>query len=462
MMKCSMEKQTWLKLIFWPVLAFMYGAILWNYFFTQTSTALSADLWRYIPIIESYYNSGFSPSILLLKHGEHLQLAYNLWFLINSLFFDLNTRLELFIGIIFLFGVLFVLYRIVIHSIHEDVPLLQKRLAFLIIAAIVLSFHQIRIFTYCLLAFVSFGEMLFMLIFLIVFDRILINNQQDNIISWIILTGVFYLLGAGFAGGGWVCYSAAAIPIVFAWQVTRHIELKQVVGVYLGLLAISIPVFLTFSLVPERSISGSALNAFSYLLEHTGDALQYLVMLLANSVVNINTLENRGFASLIAPIGFLVLCFQAYSIYLFFRVGIWKKTYIPLYLLVLFWTIALALLFFRFPVFGISNAAAPRYATTLQLGTIGAVWVLIVALLSWKNGFKWVGVSALTMGVMAMYIFHLVAAFHAAPYYQKAARNDIELIRNELFDKWSVACPHKELCEEGVKVLKEHKLNAFK
>ncbi|OGQ88290.1 MAG: hypothetical protein A2464_03995 [Deltaproteobacteria bacterium RIFOXYC2_FULL_48_10] len=462
MKKLSCEKQLRLKLLFWSVLLFMYGAILWNYFFTQTSLVIRADLWRYIPIVANYYQSGFSLPILLLKHGEHLQLAYNLWFLINCLIFDLNTRLELFVGLVFLVGIMFVLFRAFNTSIHMDVPMLQRRLAFLPMAAIVLSFHQMNSFTYSLLAFGAFGEMLLMLIFLLVFDGILINDQKNTGTSWVVLAGIFYLLGAGFAGGGWVCYIAAAIPVVLAWQVTRHIEMKKAVWACIGLLAISIPVFLTSSLVQSQSVSGSALKAFLYLLEHAGDALHYLLMLLANSVVDVNTLENIGFTKLVVPIGVLVLAAHGAAIYLFFWLGLWKKTYIPLYLLILFWTVAFALLCFRFPVFGIANAAAPRYATSLQIGTIGVVWVFIVVLLTVENKFKWIGLSALTMCVASLYLFHLSIAVHAAPYYRQTEKNMIEIIQNEQFEKRSVACPNENLCKEGVKVLREHKLNVFK
>lgn len=455
-------KQAWWGLVFWAALLFMYGAILWVYWYTQSSSVVTADLWRFIPIVESYYQSGFTFSSLLFKHGEHLLLGYNLWFLINSLFFDLNTRLELFIGLVFLAGIIPVLFRAFNLSIHEDVPIAQRRLAFLLLAAIVFSFHQMHSFTYSLLAFVAFGEMLLMLVFLLVFDQVLINDQKNIPASWVVLAGIFYLLGAGVAGGGWVCYIAAAIPVVFAWCITRHIEAKKVVRVCVGLLAISIPVSLTFMIVPEHSVSGSTWTAFDYLLRHGGEAFQYVATLLANSVVDVNTVENIGFGKLIIPIGMLVLMAHVAVVYLFFRFGIWKKTYFPLYLIMLFWTFALALLLFRLPMFGVANAAAPRYATTLQTGTIGVVWIFIVVFLNVKHRFQWTGVSALTLGVASLYLFHLNIAVHAAPYYQKVAMNFVGIVRNEQFEKFSVACPHENICKEGVRVLKEHKLNIFK
>lgn len=462
MKKWHEAKQTWMGLVFWSVLLFMYGAIFWNYWFTQSSTVVTADLWRYIPIVESYYQSGFTFSALLFKHGEHLQLIYNTWFLINSLFFDLNTRLELFIGLVFLGGLIPVLSRAFNSSFHDEVPLMQRRWGFLLLAAIVFSFHQMHSFTYSLLAFDAFGEMLLMLVFLRVFDQILIDDQKNDFVSWLVLAGLFYLLGAGVAGGGWVCYIAAALPVVLAWHATRYIELKKIVWVCAGLLAISIPVFLTFMIVPGHSASGSTWLALDYLLHHGGDAFQYVVTLLTNSVVDVNTIENIGFGKLIMPIGISVLMAHLAAVYLFFRFGIWKKTYIPLYLIMFFWTVALALLLFRFPMFGIANAAAPRYATSLQIGTIGVVWVLIAVLLGAKRKFQWLGMSALTIVVASLYLFHLNVAVHAALYYQKAAMNAVEIVQNERFEKWSFVCPHENLCREGVKTLKGHKLNAFK
>jgi hypothetical protein len=70
--------------------------------------------------------------------------------------------------------------------------------------------------------------------------------------------------------------------------------------------------------------------------------------------------------------------------------------------------------------------------------------------------------SALIFSVASLYFFHLYVAVLAAPYYQQAAQNNIQIVKNEQFEKFSVACPHENVCKEGIKVLKEHKLNVFK
>src|SRR5437870_4493790 len=89
----------------------MYGAVIFYSWYTQASTVISRDQWHYVTILTRYYDTGFDPSILLLRHGEHMELAYNTWFFMNGTLFGLNTRLELFIGLVFLAGFVWILHK---------------------------------------------------------------------------------------------------------------------------------------------------------------------------------------------------------------------------------------------------------------------------------------------------------------------------------------------------------------
>lgn len=446
--------------LFWAAGLIMYGAIFLYFFYTGASPAIQQDLWRYLPIVSQYYDNGFSLSILLVKHGEHLMLAYNAWFLLNSLLFGLSTRLELFIGLCFLGGFIILLYKPFVSSFEANVSLPQRRMAFLVLLGIALSFHQLHSFSYSLLAFAAFGEALFMMAFLIALDQALVNGRDDWS-NWFAMSIFFFLLGAGFAGGGWVVYLFSSLVILFSWWATRPAQKKRAARIAIGLLAMAVPVYLVNLLVPGHSRSGSPGLSALYVIQHPGDAGLYLITLLANGVVDVNMLEKSGHFGFIYCIGIGLGLAYIYATYLFFKAKVWEKTFIPIYLMVFFWFVALVLLLFRFPVFGVDNAASPRYVTTLQIGILGIVWIFIVARKKSKLLATRVGILILSIGISMHYLFYLKSAANAAPYIQQYASNSIAVVKNEQFDTWSTTCPHQNVCKDGIVVLKDHSLNVF-
>jgi len=446
------------KLTVGLIMFIMYGAVFYFSWYTKGSIVLMKDQWHYLTMVTGYYQNGFDFHLITLRHGEHLQLAYNAWFLLNGILFGLNTRMELFIGLFFLGGFLWILYLKFNASLDQSSPALERQVMFLPMLLIALSFNQQAIFNYSLLSFCSFGETLFMMFFISELNEYFSSqNPKNKNLMFIGLS--FVLLGLGFAGGGWVIYLIVALLTMGFWIIVnrpfkRHIIKLVVLMIFLC----------AFSIWVNSFGGGQPVNSISqliYVFHNIDQAVLYILILLANSVINVNWFEAKGLMNLVYGIGVGVGGVYLFSAFLFIKTKMWEKTYIPLYLMLFFWLVAIALLMNRFQNFGIGNAASPRYVTTLQIGLLGCLWVVIywVNLLPKSKGdAMWL---AIWMMVGIPYVFHLSVAIHLSPFYRNFYINASKTVLNERFSERGVVCPNELFCKEGVITLKEHKLNVF-
>jgi len=440
----------------------LYASVPIYAWYTQVSTVLSRDQWHHLTMLTRYFNGDFKPSLLLLSHGEHAQLAYNLWFFLNGIFFGLNTQLELFIGLIFLGVFLLVLHREFTLSLNDVNSKIQRQILFFPILLIALSFNQYASFNYSLLSFVAFGSALMMIVFVSLMNRYLIQEKVSAFVLPIMIF-VFLLLGIGLAGGGWVIYLGASFLIFFPWIITHKPAKRRILslgGVLFCLGALSSWIY---SICSPR-LAGSA-QGVGYIIHHLGEAGIYILILLANSILDVNALVKSNSMGIAYSVGVILLIAYCLAVIAFFKVKMWEKTYIPLFMISYLWLVALALLIHRFPVFGVSNAASPRYVTTLQIGLLGVIWVFIFAVRNIQSGvfsFNKFGWQILLLTTSILYGLHLNFAVHAACSVRVFQENSRQIVLKEEFENRSVVCPKENLCREGIVTLKENQLNIYR
>ena len=437
----------------------MYFAVLFFSWYTGASAVIKKDQWHYLSMLTEYFDTGFDSHLLTLRHGEHLQLAYNTWFFLNGILFGLNTQLELFIGLLFLGGFLVILYKEFDTSLKPNSTLFQRQLMFVPILMIGLSFHQLVSFTYSLLSFGAFASELLMIVFISLLSKFLTDRNAANLLIPIMML-VFLCLGVGFAGGGWAIYFGAAIVTVCSWIITHRPPKQKILILGGGLLTMAVVTLWVNTVDAGRSLNTD--SGLTYIFQHLDKVASFMLLLLANSILDINWFYKMDLVNWVYVTGAIVAGLYVMGIYLFYKTRMWEKTYAPFYLISYFWITSLALLLYRFPIFGITGAAFPRYATTLQIGLLGVLWVMIYwirTLPRHKAGAMWV-VVGLIAGVP--YILNLWLAIQQAPYIRQAETNAINMVLNEQFDMRSAICPAEKLCRQGVVTLKEHRLNIYR
>lgn len=453
------KRSTVNRLALGALMLLMYASVLYFAWYTEASSVLKRDQWHHLTMLTQYFDTGFDIDMLRLAHGEHMQLAYNAWFLLNGVLFGLNTQLELFLGLFFLGVAILVLFREFEKSLRDNSTPIQRQAMFLPLLMIALSFHQIISFTYSLLSFVAFAGLLLMLFFASLLNKFLTERQPAKSVIPAMMI-VFLMLGAGVAGGGWAIYLGAAIVTVCIWIVMHRPPKEKVFILSAGLLVLVAVSLGINSIAVGKSLATGA--GIAYVFQHADQAAQFLLILTANSMVEINWFPAMDRFVGVYVIGAAIVGTHLTAIYLFFKTRMWEKTYVPLYLIAYFWLICIALLLYRFPTFGLAGAAYPRYATSLQIGLLGVLWVIIY----WVRSLPRIKANAawLFVGLVSAipYILHLSSAIISAPYVRRAELNGVKLVLEERFEGRSEVCPHKRLCRNGVIALKDHQLNVFR
>lgn len=445
----------------------MYAIILYFAWYTFASAVIMKDQWHYLTMLTEYYKNGFSPSILLLSHGDHLLLGYNVIFFLNGIWGGLNTRLELFIGLLILGASAMALFSLFAASLDKNQTLSSKLIKFIPLLLILFSFHQTESsafrhsasFTYSLLSVVAFSSQFLMFLFLRAFDGLL-SGPRASMAGLVAMTGILLLLYLGFSGGGYVLhFGAAVICLLYGGLICRK-NGRQLLPVSLALLFAGAAAWFAYS----RLSVDNARFPFdpTYVFAHPGQSFAFVLTLLANSFFDVIWLANHGYPPLVTQaIGFLILALYGVAFFIFYKKKLWEKTIAPLYLMVLLGGAASALLIARLPVTGIGNAMAVRYITLLQFGLLGLVWILILwfeCLTGSRKKLAWL----LLIGFTTFpYVFHLC---HAASVAQQLRNLRIEyanqVLNGELQHPSFYRHPTRHSAM-GLRTLQEHKLNVF-
>jgi hypothetical protein len=235
---------------------------------------------------------------------------------------------------------------------------------------------------------------------------------------------------------------------------------RQLAKVFVALLLVgAVTWFVSFFLSPEYSRNRVHPN---YPIEHLDQSVRYILTLLANSLFDVAQLVRRGYSRLVFYCaGLVILLLYLTAFILFHKRKMWEKTIVPLYLMVYFWGVVLALLVARMPELGIRSAAAPRYASILQLGFLGVIWIFILwfrELSGWRKKTAW---FLLIVFTAIPYFYHLGKAERTAAYNRNVHIKFANYVLNGDLD-------HPLLCRDpanrgkaGLQTLKEHKLNVF-
>lgn len=438
----------------------MYAAVLFFAWYTGASSTIRQDQWHHLTMLAQYFDTGFSADLLMLRHDAHLQLVYNAWYFLNGVLFGLNTRLELFIGLLFLGGFLLVLHKEFSASIEHLASPLQRQMMFVLMLMVALSFHQYKSYTYSLLSFVAFAGALLMILYVSLLSRFM-TERNSSLTAIALMMSIFLLLGGGIAGGGWVIYLGVTIMTAISWLVTHRPPKKQVAMLSAGLSTV-VPLLLWMN-SSGGGVPIDTGNGAEFVLQNLDQAGVFMLLLFANSVIDINTFVRLGLLHWAYVAGVVLAVAHIAGIYLFYRTRMWEKTYIPFFLMMIFWVFALALLLYRFPGLGaVKVAAAPRYVTTLQIGLLGVLWVLIY----WINTLPRRGAKIMWpivgLAVAVPYFVHMWGMINFSSVMRDYEKKAAEIIIQEKFEKKTQICPDLPYCPEGVQTLKKHKLNLYK
>lgn len=429
---------------------------------------VTRDQWHFLAGIDDYYQHGFKLVDLWASHSEHRTPGYKLLFLLNALWFHLNLRLECYIGVLALLLSAVWLYRSYRASLGDGVRPLAAQLGFVVLAAVFFSFNQWILYTYSLSALDSFlGNLAFILCWYYL-DRELRRAPSQGAFLWIFVPCFLSALLVFGEGRGPAVIVATLVPVALAALYAGHgAGLRRWVACGV-LAAISILSQAIYWLVGptvsyNQSLTKNLLVVFSAPLA----ALKYLLIMLTSSVATVQ-ITGRADDWVLCTVGAVVALLYLAALWLFWSRRLWSRSYMPLFLMGYSALYLASLLVGRFGIHGDADAGAPRYATDLQLGIVGAFWVFYLAYFHTEAGPRLKAlVLVASIGMLGLQAANAYEVYRFVPFQRAANSGFRAFLLSDKADKYvtdppaAFMCPSTDLCAEGTQLLKRYGLTPF-
>jgi hypothetical protein len=196
------------------------------------------------------------------------------------------------------------------------------------------------------------------------------------------------------------------------------------------------------------------------------DALQFFMAALGASVVGVNAANMYLSFRLMVSLGVCIFLVYCLCIYFYLAVALYKKTYLPLFLMLLAIFYLMFMTAGRFS-YGLDYGMASRYACVSVYGLVGCVWTIILLavysgnLSKWKRSLFYAPVVIIISGIILTSAVEWKIQPHRQAYfrslYEIAQRvdtaTDEELLKFE---------ERPALVRESLRVLRDCRLNVFR
>lgn len=474
------------QLIFILSLLFLFGYYIF-YIHSATANIVFQDQFRQLgTIIEKYFDGSLSFIDLWNDQLEHRWFAYQLIFLGNALFFHLNTRLEMYIGAIILLSISIIVYLRYRKSLIDFSNEIFIQASFLIVAFIIFSLNQQANINFSSGMALMLAILMFLVTFIIL-DKIILNEINSNnalLLLFSLSTFVTVMFfGAGYSFG-FLC-SLLSVLILKISVIDRKFNKRNLKTLSVAIVTLIVTSFIYLHNFDENlkgSSSDYFINKIIGILSNPLNPIKFFLLTIAGSFIHgdhyshyLN--QSPTFVTIISLIGLVLLSLYVYSIKLFISSHMYKKTYLPIFLIFYALFTCILILVGRFD-YSITYGMQPRYITSTQYGIIGSLWILMYYLQSYKDKktFKKYALTAVLLVSFSGEIMANIQEWKIAPY-RKAAFEQMRNVAisygsnaydinnsndlNELKKGLKLFNDIEERVIHGLKILKKYNLNVW-
>ena len=435
-------------------------------------SVVSSDQWSFLGMILNFYHHGFNFRDIWTGHGPQRSPGYMLLFLLDAIYFRLNLKLEIYIGILSLLVTAVIIYTCYRESMRGFLSPRGIQLSFIVIATILFSLNQFAIYSYSLSALDEFLSMMLFVWLWRYMDKGMRQPVSYGFILKFSLAMLLLLLLFGEGRGLAVSLSILAVIILFGFLAHRWRDLTyRMLTVSTFITALLFQIF--YWVVPPRlTQSGNPLKGLLVVFTHPWEAIKYADLTAGSSLVSLSwhSLSTHAEAAVYIA-GVTVFLGSLAAVWLFFRHQMWQRTWLPL--IFLFYTVFFIalLLVGRFGTGDHNSAGAPRYITDLQYGLVCMIWVLYYAYYSSRaaaNGWLKSAAVVATCFILIMQAGAMLPPIVITPYLRKANLAFGQyLMSRQASEYYSnpppvYFCPMPITCVQGVEILKEYHLNIFR
>lgn len=361
--------------------------ILVYYLYISTLNVPVMDYWRYLNEIgEKIFDNTLTFRDVWKNVGvQRNPLIYTL-FAVNIKYFNYNTQIEIFLGALILAinsFIIFDRYRKTTLKLNIEN---KNNIEFLFIPILfaIFNLNQWEILT---LEF-SLAFMLRIMMYLIIFikvDELLLGEKTEfkNVISiCIILFFTICFMSQGYfpALVGSIIL-VVCIDLIFYNKSFKYLKIKYILFISIAIV-LSFIVYL-YGITPSNDESISFKEILKFILD--GEFFKGFILMLGASILNVGLITNIKNISLFYIVGSIVFIISVYSIYIYFRRGINKKSYLPI-MLILYSFINIALIIYaRIHVFDLVYIISSRYTVETTIGILGVLLILAYNILTYKS-----------------------------------------------------------------------------
>jgi hypothetical protein len=427
--------------------------------------SITRDEWKFLQVLRHWYAGQLSLADIWDTNAagsEHRTPAFKLYLIANAAWFGLDVRLGCYLGVLALGLMALWLYRHFVRC-GGSAPTVFDHLAFLPVALTVFSFAQTHFYTYDLLAvFAIVGTFWFTALWVAMDTRLRSPQpwwRYAALAAGLVLALVLFGAGKGPA----IVLATAVMALLLAAQADggKAARLRMVAWVGAALLVAE----LIYWYGGAGSMSPGMLGGFIRKIsaEPLG-ALRYVLHALGASVV-----VNRGLsAAVLEAAGLSVLALSALALYLYLRGRLYRRSLVPLAMALFVAGYIGELVIARFGR-GTENGGAPRYVFTNHLLFVACLFVLAM----WLRELHAAGrrrmaaglLVLLTLGVASLEGYNLATELGGMGAQRHSQERAISIARARLagahmaYPRWY--CPNQAACDQGVKLLAEHRLSFF-
>ena len=365
------------KIAFWALFLVM-AAHLILYVGTTANPFLRSDGWFFvsdflIPFYEG--NFGFSDLYVVRNAADHVQPLHRILFIINAILFDLDFRYEAVLGALFavvLAGMMCLHFKKT-HGITEFPK--DLTLGMLAVVALVFSLNSTITFRWSLPA-IGFMPVFLNVGFFIYLSNCIVKNEGSGIL---LVTLGFLVLFVGDDVSVLVMIVAVLVLLVAAF-----VQKKNHIWKYLIIIMSMVAAYQLFKgyMVSEYVGNGNKsviLNCVEYYIENWDVIYKVIAAPFSDSFIHQMHLsmypDIKEGVSLF--MGYALIFLHLYTWYVFFKYKLYKKSYLPVMLMLYSYALTAGIMMYRVPDFGVNYIHSPRYVKTYQIGLWGCAWGLL-------------------------------------------------------------------------------------
>ena len=446
--------------IYWIVFIIVsFNVLLFTYY--NAIPFVKSDGWRFVNIyLEPWYEN--SLGLIDLFKDHHPQPVTAVLFILNAELFGLRMDYEALLGAAFVIINAYIFIRYFEKFNHNPVVIIT-------IIFVLMGMISTNVYTWSLVTIGYIGSAILLIIILYI-DKLVkktyIEKKHISILSILLLT--YMLLYADSA-------IISVLSILFVLSIValfkRNNNLILIIGALIAILIVHKIIFHLMGVGSAYTINtafGSLKRIFFYPIEF----VEYIGISLLSSMFDISHVRNSMYVSqeLIALFGVLSLLIYAIATYLFFKMKMYEKSYLPAILIFIGILTSLAAWIYRYipetqdPI----SANIPRYYRIYAFSLSGLIWILAEYIYRTTKRTKTLYFYIFLTVLLSSNIYSIAHAWH----YSKYIRHSIITTANILIanangdykvqiPKYMVGGNYPDAYKKGIKILMQHKLNIF-